>query len=293
MATGKRYYWLKLKESFMTSDTIDYFMSQPDGANYVVLYQMLCLKTINTDGRLSRKIGEVIIPYDIPKIQRDLKWFSADTIRVALNLYKSFGLLYEDVDGVLRLADHDNLVGSETDYSAQKRAQRNALPAVSGVDNVHSDVHTEIEIDNRDRDKEIREQSSDRETEDVTVSADTVCRTKDVRRIVECWNALGIGQVSKVSSDSTRGKLLRARVKDNGVDGVISAIDRIRESAFLQGQNKNGWIITFDWFLKPNNFVKVAEGNYGNHDGVKPERRTAMDDLREIHEMLAEEERYD
>lgn len=39
MATGKRYYWMKLKESFMTSDTIDYFMSQPDGANYVVLYQ--------------------------------------------------------------------------------------------------------------------------------------------------------------------------------------------------------------------------------------------------------------
>ena len=95
MATGKRFYWMKLKESFMTSDTIDYFMSQPDGANYVVLYQMLCLKTINTDGRLSRQIGEVVIKYDIPKIQRDLKWFSADTIRVALNLYKSFGLVYE------------------------------------------------------------------------------------------------------------------------------------------------------------------------------------------------------
>lgn len=50
MATGKRYYWIKLKESFMTSDTIDYFMEQPDGANYVVLYQLLCLKTINTGG---------------------------------------------------------------------------------------------------------------------------------------------------------------------------------------------------------------------------------------------------
>ena len=101
MATGKRYYWMKLKDSFMTSDTIDYFMSQPDGANYVVLYQMLCLKTINTDGRLSRQIGEIIIPYDIPKIQRDLKWFTADTIRVALELFKAFGLIYEDVDGRL------------------------------------------------------------------------------------------------------------------------------------------------------------------------------------------------
>lgn len=109
MATGKRYYWIKLKESFMTSDTIDYFMEQPDGANYVVLYQLLCLKTINTGGRLSRQIGEITIPYDVAKIQRDCKWFSADTIRVALNLYLSVGLIYEDVDGTLVLTDHKNL----------------------------------------------------------------------------------------------------------------------------------------------------------------------------------------
>lgn len=165
MATGKRYYWMKLKESFMTSDTIDYFMSQPSGANYVVLYQMLCLKTINTDGRLSRQIGEVIIPYDIPKIQRDLKWFSADTIRVALNLYKAVGLIYEDVDGTLVLADHKNLVGSETDTAARMRRSRarqnNVLP--SGVTEEEQGAHIvtpeiEKELETRDRD---REQSSD------------------------------------------------------------------------------------------------------------------------------------
>ncbi len=158
MATGKRYYWMKLKESFMTSDTIDYFMSQPNGANYVVLYQMLCLKTINTNGRLSRQIGEVIIPYDIPKIQRDLKYFTADTIRVALGLYKSFGLIYEDQDGVLVLTDHDNLVGSETNWAAQKRNQKNnrSLPVPKGGQQVETSVenfHPDIEIDIRDRER--------------------------------------------------------------------------------------------------------------------------------------------
>lgn len=173
MATGKRYYWMKLKESFMTSDTIDYFMSQPSGANYVVLYQMLCLKTINTDGRLSRQIGEVIIPYDIPKIQRDLKWFSADTIRVALNLYKAVGLIYEDVDGTLVLADHDNLVGSETDYSAQKRAQKKkALLPPEGVESSVENFHTEIEKELETRD---REQSSDTDKEARDKPKDIVC----------------------------------------------------------------------------------------------------------------------
>ncbi|MEE0095614.1 MAG: phage replisome organizer N-terminal domain-containing protein [Oscillospiraceae bacterium] len=127
MATGKRYYWIKLKDSFMTSETVDFLMSQPNGANYVVIYQMLCLKTINTDGRMARRIGEMLIPYDVPKLQRDLKWFSTDTIRVALELYKALGLVYEDVDHVLMIAGHNDLVGSETDFSAQKRRQRGSL----------------------------------------------------------------------------------------------------------------------------------------------------------------------
>lgn len=158
MATGKRFYWMKLKENFMTSDTIDYFMSQPDGANYVVLYQMLCLKTINTDGRLSRQIGEVVIKYDIPKIQRDLKWFSADTIRVALNLYKAFGLVYEDVDGTLVLTDHRNLVGSETDAASRMRNVRSRRIEASRENVTQSEQSANIvtpEIENRDKDKSI------------------------------------------------------------------------------------------------------------------------------------------
>lgn len=163
MATGKRYYWIKLRDSFMTSDTVDYLMSQPEGANYVVLYQMLCLKTINTGGRLARTIGEIVIPYDVEKIQRDCKWFSVDTIRVALNLYKRFGLIYEDVDGTLVLVEHDSMVGSETNWAVQKRSQRNELPAPPEggqcppecPQDVRENVHPEI------RDKEIRDKSLD------------------------------------------------------------------------------------------------------------------------------------
>ena len=185
MATGKRYFWIKLRESFMTSDTVDFLMSQKDGANYVVLYQMLCLKTINTGGRLSRTIGEIVIPYDVEKIQRDCKWFSADTIRVALNLYKKFGLIYEELDGTLVLSDHDSMVGSETDWGEQKRRQRAALPS---VDNVHTpvlpDVHQSVHTDIRDKRLDIRDKSTDtddsisqgdsgnKEIEDTTISAE-------------------------------------------------------------------------------------------------------------------------
>ena len=182
MATGKKYYWMKLKESFMTSDTVDYFMSQPDGANYVVLYQMLCLKTINTEGRLERTIGEIIIPYDVEKIQRDCKWFSIDTVRIALDLYKSVGLIYVEENGTLVLANYGELVGSETDWKAQKKLQREKkkLQLAEHCEDedddcghvhtdVHQNVHTDIrdkrlEIDNRDKDIDINNKKKRKHT---------------------------------------------------------------------------------------------------------------------------------
>jgi hypothetical protein len=275
MATGKRFYWMKLKESFMTSDTIDYFMSQPDGANYVVLYQMLCLKTINTDGRLSRQIGEVVIKYDIPKIQRDLKWFSADTIRVALNLYKSFGLVYEDIDGVLVLADHNNLVGCETDWGEKKRRQRNS-PALQSGDNVPTDVPTTVptEIENRDRDKEIRDKSLDKDTdiedtedscaEPETVSAPPIISiilndktffdvfSEDYNRWCELYPAVNVMQeLRKMSSWSTDNPKRRK---------TKSGIRRFINAWLSKEQDKGGQYRYQGSGSSGNVFTDIAEG---------------------------------
>lgn len=277
MATGKRFYWMKLKESFMTSDTIDYFMSQPDGANYVVLYQMLCLKTINTDGRLSRQIGEVVIKYDIPKIQRDLKWFSADTIRVALNLYKSFGLVYEDIDGVLVLADHNNLVGCETDWGEKKRRQRNS-PALQSGDNVPTDVPTtvptEIENRDRDRDKEIRDKSLDKDTdiedtedscaEPETVSAPPIISiilndktffdvfSEDYNRWCELYPAVNVMQeLRKMSSWSTDNPKRRK---------TKSGIRRFINAWLSKEQDKGGQYRYQGSGSSGNVFTDIAEG---------------------------------
>lgn len=293
MATGKRYYWIKLKESFMTSDAVDFLMGQPDGANYVVLYQMLCLKTINTDGRLSRRIGEVIIPYDEQKIARDTKWFSVDTVRVALNLYKALGLVYQDQDGVLALTDHENLVGSETDWAVKKRRQAmdNNSPGFlppsgeSGGEN----FPIEIDIENRDKEIEIRDQSKEIEKEvKRTVSGETVCRA-DVRRVIDAWNSLGLQMIRKIPPDSQRGNMLRKRIKDYGIDTVLLAVEKVRASDFLNGNNNKGWTITFDWFIKPNNFPKVLEGNYDNRIGG-PQQSTGnkvADSLHESYNMMA------
>ena len=119
----------------------------------------------------------MIIPYDVEKIQRECKWFSLATVRVALEVYKQIGLIYEDKDGVLVLANYSDIVGSETDYSAQKRLQREnrrrQLPpkcADSNEDNNVDNVHTEKEIE-IDKEKDIENRERVRDNGSPTVDA--------------------------------------------------------------------------------------------------------------------------
>ena len=118
-----KFYWIKLTDGFLTSDTVDFLMSQKEGANYVVLYQMLCLKTVNNGGILGRYLGEIIVEYDANKIARDCKYFSIDTVRVALELYKKLGLVYELENGLLKISNFENLIGSKSIGAEKKRIQ--------------------------------------------------------------------------------------------------------------------------------------------------------------------------
>ena len=121
---NQKFYWIKLKTDFFNQDSIDFLMSQKNGSDYVVLYQMLCLQTSNFNGQLASTIGEVIIPYDVEKIQRDCKYFDIDTIRVALELYKKLGLVYMQDDGILRITNFENMVGSITQNAIYKQNKK-------------------------------------------------------------------------------------------------------------------------------------------------------------------------
>ncbi len=87
----------------------------------------------------------------------------------------------------------------------------------------------------------------------------------EIQQVVDAWNSLadvGVKPITKMAADTKRMQSLVARIRQYGIDDVIKAIDRIRRSKFLIGENHRGWQISFDWFVKPNNFPKVMEGNY-------------------------------
>lgn len=151
--SNKKFYWIKLRTDFFSQETIDFLLSQKNGCEYVVLYQMLCLNTANTQGELISQIGEMIIPYDVSKIVRDTKYFEHDTVVVALELYKKLGLIYESQNGNLMISNHSSMVGSESDSAQRVRKHRAGQKALQCNKNVTQIVTTE------NRDKDIRDKS--------------------------------------------------------------------------------------------------------------------------------------
>ena len=117
------------------------------------------------------------------------------------------------------------------------------------------------------------------------VSNDTICQTQDVRRVVDKWNELekyGIASIKKLTSSSNRYRMLNARIKQFSLDDVLTAIENIKDSSFLQGKSdsRRPWVITFDWFVKPNNFPKVLEGQYSDKkDGQNSSDQKSVTDM--------------
>lgn len=59
-----------------------------------------------------------------------------------------------------------------------------------------------------------------------------------------------------------RKRVINNLLKEYSVEEVLQAMEKISTSNFLQGNNKTGWQIAFDWFINKSNFLKVLEGNY-------------------------------
>ena len=135
-----------------------------------------------------------------------------------------------------------------------------------------------ITVINWDRYQESEQQTEQQVNNKRTTSEQPVNTTKERKKerkeeysstydsVVAVWNDLPepISKITRITKGSSREKKLHKRILDYGEDTVLTAIQNIKKSSFLQGGGSKGWVVTFDWFVSPENFVKVLEGNYSD-----------------------------
>ena len=265
------------------------------GDTFTIIYLKMQLLSIQDEGKLFYEGVESSFEEELA-LELDE---NVDNVRVTVSFLKSCGLLKQESDEVYLLTEVPFLIGSET-ASAQRgkeyranltdeqkekererarigmakmRAERKKNEDVTVCYERVTNVEIEKEIE-KEKEKDIYINNNqynikelDKSNSMSDFSSPTSKKSNDFSKVADKWNELsdlGLNKVTKINPTTNRGKMLKARLKEYSLDDVLKAIDNVKQSDFLLGNNNRGWMITFDWFVKPNNFVKVLEGNYNN-----------------------------
>lgn len=88
-----------------------------------------------------------------------------------------------------------------------------------------------------------------------------------------------VKQIMKLSQK--RKSHIIARTKEFGKQAVAVVIQKTAASKFLNGDNSRGFLASFDWIFRPNNFTKIYEGNYDDRTSLQHQQYTASTSARE------------
>lgn len=274
--------WIKIEIEMFSNRKIKQIRKMPEGNNIVLIWVML----LTMAGRCNSN-GIIFLTENIPyttKMLADELDFDESIIQLALTVLEKFEMITRDSEllSIPGWEEHQSADELEKirDQNRKRVAeyrerQKNKAALLCKKDDVTLQKrYSDITVTEQNKELELeldKESDKEKDVNDLIVSKDTIRQT-DVQRIIDEWNTLeefGIAPVKRMTSK--REQAVKARIRQNQMNDILEAIENIRHSSFLQGQNKDGWMITFDWFLKPGNFAKVFEGNYLDKSGNKPQ----------------------
>lgn len=271
MATGKKYFWLKMERFFLKRHDIKYLKSQPRGYEIALYYIGLMLESIDHDGRL--RFSEEL-PYTDDMLAALADYFTKkDRLFIAETnvLLANLGLLQRLEDGTIFLPEAKERIGVETDWAKAKREQREPQNDDEKTnDGQGKDIKGQCPLEIRDKSIDIRDNIKDKSLNDLdnklslSISTDdsAIKTTKiDYQAIMLYWNEHSkLKDIMRITDK--RKEHLNARIKEYGLDKIFKMIDNVGKSSFLRGTSTSNFVASFDWCILPNNFIKVVEGNF-------------------------------
>ena len=245
--------WIKIVTDIFDDEKMLLIESLPSADSIIVIwFKLLCLAGKNNNSGVFLLNERIAYTEEMLAtiFRRDL-----NTVRLALRTFEEYGMV-EIINNVITIPNwskHQTLDQLEErknymkNYMKKYREKQKLLVD----DKTNSKVNSKVNVNSLEGEVEREE---DKEVE----------RDIDIKKYMTAWNSLGLKKL--VSIKNKRLSSLKARVSEYGENKVMEAIGNINKSNFLKGNNNKNWNITFDWFLKPNNFVKVLEGNYDDKE---------------------------
>ena len=267
--------WIHLNVDMFDNRKIRYLRKLPAGNDIILIWVMLLTLAgkCNAGGMILLTQN---VPYTISMLADEFD-FDENTVKLAIEAFVELGMVsndgflsitgweeHQDSDGLDRLREY-NRIAKQKSRERQKQKQLQVLNSVNdqsltchgtNIDPSYSLYNSKSGInESKESNGGVGEE---REEKDETASLN-----EDAKTVVQEWNKTRLPKVMKVRPESGRGKSLRARIREYGIDEVLKAVKAAESSDFLQ---EKPWF-DFGWFVRPENFVKVLEGKY-NRNGV-------------------------
>lgn len=305
--SNKRYFWLKLPESFFRQKEIRGLRRKQDGAELVIIYQEIMLESIGQEGRIKFEGYAPTLAEELA----DSIGEDPEKVQTVLDFLEEHQLIEKITEEEIELPGVVSLIGSETESAARMRRTRAEKrpedPADGNTESTKENnertkfaqcAHIVPQSDREiDIEKEIEiEQEIEKDTLTSPEETDSASGSKaepvPYSQIMAAYNEiLGdiLPNVQKI--DGNRRKFTKARYKEAGsVDELRRVFELVRESDFLSGRS-GAWQANFDWIMKPSNFQKIREGNYQNREGTKkPGKPDTIEVFKKIYQEETEKE---
>ena len=252
---AKKYYWLKLKDNFFNQKEVKKLRRIAGGDTYTIIYLKMQLLSIKKDGIIEFEGTEKDLAEQLSyEIDEDL-----NNIQVTLSFLKVNNLIEEISENNFLLTKVPDCIGKEG-ASAERVRRHRERKALLEKEKEQKMLQCNGEVTNSNN--AVIKSKTEKEKEKEIEKDNNISKDIFINKVVSEWNSIGVSPIKLIRG--TRQKMLNARIKEYSEEGVLQAINNIKHSDFLKGQNKNSWVITIDWFLKPNNFIKVYEDNYNS-----------------------------
>ena len=261
--------------------------SLPDGMLYSNILMKLYLRSLKREGKLMISDRIPLNPVALSQITRH----SVGDVEKAIKVLQELELIEILDNGAIYMLDIQNFIGKSSTEADRIRDYRKKIDSEKQLElnpAEDNDVTNVRQMYTRDRDRD-RDITRDRDrcdnsqseinqsiNQDCTLGKEIptqlennikseIKNNSEQAKIIEEWNLIddNVPNVTLIRNGSTRQRLLQARINEYGFDNVLKAIDNVKNSQYLKGYVKP-FRVTFDWFIKPNNFPKVLDGNYND-----------------------------
>lgn len=277
----KRYYWLKLKEDFFESKRIKKMRKLAGGDTMTIIYLKMQLVAMKNDGVL-KYTG--IEPTMAEEIALDIDE-EPDNVQLTLAYLLSCGLVEEYGDGDCFLPYSVENVGSEASSTKRVREYRERQEALHCNKNVTESKRKEIDIDIEiDGGGYINNIQGDPPPppDPLPVPAQT-----DIETIIQTWNAQGCTRnIEKIAFDSGRYNNTMLCINGN-LPQFLLTIRELDGMAWFAERTMTSDLLNYDWFIKPDNYQKIVEGNYRD---ARPKHRQETEQERSIRKIMEAKE---